>query len=1072
MSARCYNGELAELDEFGDSSDEDQSTTENGTHLDVEEIAPSLAPKPKTTVPALITKHIAKVTFTAMGIVLALAFIRAIRYPRIRTEWEFRNPIIRMREGVPVVYERITSPIPCIPENATERWAAYNDYKDVSLKRNELKESWGKSPDCSSSDSLLEPDPACWVMAPSDGCSSQVTWQDLHDQRNEAFQQAEGAEVQRVYPSSPAGEISTNIKLAKGTRKTYSCTTVTARNRYADAEEWGQWEEISNCSYTKVNGTKAIELRTERKELSLEGESATKKVTLLTEWPTSPKRELQALFDFVLPVKENSSTPRTQRSLPAYAAPPVTDQAGGCPHKTSEKWFQWTVGVTKPGRKIKSYPPGLQWIKSQQLAGKKTLYFMETPVLSTDQVERIEGLWGSKVVDAVLSCIATKLDPLDLPWRDLSLEDVTKRRVRNSGEMVPICRSATHLGMPALKWTQVNGTKGWPSSCKIPFRNYLRRFRVTVDAKADKGKPNPRTSWKNYVGLGLTHYEVQLIDTCWTKPGPTEDDRLRMFLHQQLAAQILGFQLHYNRRHPPKSHPQVYPGSFVVAIGENNKDPPAETRADPNVYSDGTDKPIKEWVLNWKEKFPQIPFTHFDVNNYLKGEITLPPPLILTKRTETGYILRWGMEPTFQATGAQLGAYPQTTYGIRGKQYCTPEDQSQCTTRDTHPATHVDEATSAMVDLASTRTLTHVTEGNGLNVTWINWGSLTREQADEIGCDVKRMVARYYIVRNPPPQEHAWNNMHWYDSPVVRDTRDLNRWRAVTGDPGNWFFNPAYPRELGAPTILLNCYRATPTSTLGQLQDSATYGKTTLKCGALYSLSEHWMEKGFPYYWPPEAYLLNRWSFANTQYCNNNGKGNCNCHGTCGQEGWVGSVYEPCSTQSFDFGTPWPSPSDYLVTGSSLTPGIGWTARGFTLQAVFPKTHFVNMTRGSCLPDYWARDKLPSSTGWNGFTLFGWALTTTIGHAATDIGESVKAEVTEVYEVVTSWVQTSWNIISGILKWAIPCMMLLGLAILISVLYRLGLLGGLGRSLKHVLGWVWGRRNSSPREGLRPKGPV
>ena len=986
-----------------------------------------------------------------------------------------------------MVYDRITSPIPCAPENRTDRWAAYNDYKAASLKGNTPPQGGGEPPICSETDLKVDENPECWVLAPGEHCNPHITWRDLHDQRDEVFQQVRGAEVQGVYLSSPTGEISTTLRLAKGTRKTYSCTTAITRNRYAGNEEWGQWEQISNCSFVTINGVEAVELRIERRALSIRDVVAPHQVTLLTKWPSSRKREFQAFFNSVSPTVDNSSTLRTQRSLPVYTPPSDTERAGGCPHKTTEKWFRWTVGITKPGKKIKPYPPGLQWIGKQSLAGRRTLYFVETPVLSSDQVHKIEGTWGSDVLDTLLDCIAIKLDPLDRPWRNLDKDQFAKRVARNSGEMIPICREPAYLGG---RWTTPKkfdyATVGAEASCRVKYRNLLRRFRVSGSAphweneypvykwskdEQKRWNSRPRTRWENYAGLGLTHYEVQLLDSCWAKPGTSEEDKLRMFIHQQLAAQILGFQLYTGRRLPYKSHPTApFPGGFVVAIGENNREPPAEQTPDPNVNPDGADKPLRDWVWDWKKQRAQMPFTHFDQKNYLKGEISLPPPLILTKKTESGYILRWGMEPTFQATGAQLGAYPGTTYGVRGKHLCTPEDQSECTTRETQPSRHVDEATSAMVDLASTRTLTHVTDGSGQSVVWINWGSLTREQAEEIGCDPKRMVDRYYIWRNPPPQDHAWNNMHWYDTPVVRDKNDRWRWFAITGDPGSWFYNPAYPNEVGGPTILLDCYRESPVSPLGPLQSSLTYRGTTNKCGSLYSLSAEWMEKGFPYVWSPEAYLLNRWSFTNTQYCNNNGQGNCGCHSTCGQEGWLGSVMMPstCDASAYDYGTPWPSPSNYLVTGSSLTPGVGWTARGFTLQAVFPKTHAVNMTDGGCTPqEKHSKPVKRDNSGWTRFKLLNSLVTKTIGYAANDLGESIKSDVTKVYDVATSVIQTSWKVVSGILKWAVPCLMLLCLCILISVLHHLGLLGTVGRTLKATARWFWSLTNPAQREEPR-----
>ena len=70
--------DLADQDEQCDGSD---SEAEGETNLDTEEISPSLKPKPKISITALITKHIAKVTFVILGVVAILGFIRAIRYP-------------------------------------------------------------------------------------------------------------------------------------------------------------------------------------------------------------------------------------------------------------------------------------------------------------------------------------------------------------------------------------------------------------------------------------------------------------------------------------------------------------------------------------------------------------------------------------------------------------------------------------------------------------------------------------------------------------------------------------------------------------------------------------------------------------------------------------------------------------------------------------------------------------------------------------------------------------------------------------------------------------------------------
>ena len=86
----------------------------------------------------------------------------------------------------------------------------------------------------------------------------------------------------------------------------------------------------------------------------------------------------------------------------------------------------------------------------------------------------------------------------------------------------------------------------------------------------------------------------------------------------------------------------------------------------------------------------------------------------------------------------------------------------------------------------------------------------------------------------------------------------------------------------------------------------------------------------------PEVYLLGRWSFANSPYCNNNGLGNCHCLNTCSAAGWTGQLLGPCHSEHFDFGTPWQLPPDYLVNGGPLSPEVGWTARNVTLMAFSP----------------------------------------------------------------------------------------------------------------------------------------
>ena len=160
--------DLIDQDEHCDGSD---SEAEGETNLDTEEISPSLTPKPKTSVTALITKHIAKVTFVVLGVVAILGFIRAIRYPRTRSEWEFTNPILRLCEGVPVAYMRVTSPIPCTPEDPTARWIAYNNYKAISLGGQPRNDGWGSPPRLFRSRPelrMLGDYPGPWLQPPSE----------------------------------------------------------------------------------------------------------------------------------------------------------------------------------------------------------------------------------------------------------------------------------------------------------------------------------------------------------------------------------------------------------------------------------------------------------------------------------------------------------------------------------------------------------------------------------------------------------------------------------------------------------------------------------------------------------------------------------------------------------------------------------------------------------------------------------------------------------------------------------------------------------------------------------------
>ena len=1042
----------------------------------IQEISPSMMPKQKKSIVATLLKGVIKFALVAIIVVATLGFIRALIYPRTRTEWQYTEARIREEEGALLVHTKIINTVPCLTREfpVGEQWSEYNDYKAKSLGKKKPNKGWDPIPDCGNVEKTID----CWILAPTQ-CDSHNTWEDIQEQRDEVIRGTEDAEVNRVYPMDPAGKLATEIKVAKGEYREYRCTTVMARSRYAGDEVWGQWEQISNCTlHVLPKGTAAIEPRIRRRERTPEGDQPVYSATLLTKWPVSPIREVRALLNHLRPAQIASTTSRVKRSAPSRREPPITDEAGGCPIKTTQTWFPWTIGVTKPGHSLNPYPPGLLWFKAHPLAGRKVLYYMEAPTLTTAQVSKLEGPWGSKVIDTLLTCIATALEPSDVPWQNLSLEELIKRRVRHGGELIPICRESKLMGA-----VPHNGTFNQDSNCqtwKTQFRSLLRRFRVSYESTpamkhySKLYETGPLNAWKNYAGLGLDQVEVEAIRHCWTKPGDTEEDKLRMFLHHQMAAQLTGFHLHVRRSvRYEQEHP--LPGGFVVAIGSPNRFPPNESKADPNLYSNGTDKPTPLWKMDWKEEWPQLNNVLVDDVDWTHGRILIPPPLVLTKKTVSGYTLRWGLEPTHKAYGAQMGAYPDTTYGIKGKQHCTKDDQGQCTSHETHPEIHADMVNSAMVDIASTRTITHELGEDGQPVHWINWGTINRHEAAEIGCDPEVMIDRYFTDRNPPPQTHAWNNMLWLDSPVVRDKRDRLRWAAVSGNQGSQFYNWNAPQETGPPTVLLDCYRPSPGGLMRELQPEASYGHPPVKgkCGKLRSVSAQWLEKGFPYYWPPEAYLLGRWSFMNTQYCNNNGQGNCDCHGSCGQPGWIGDLLGPCSGVDFDLGTPWEPPSTYLKDGGLIgkekvpEQSTGWTAREFTLDAVFPIDYAPDLNNGSCEPD---RQPMRAPPKWSEVSQFGFVLAMLIGRASIDMAESVKEGAVEVYETVSSIIQTAWKFIAGILKWGLPCLLIAGLIILAYTLHRLGLTRAISELSKGVGAWAWRKGRTAPGEGRPEKG--
>ena len=76
----------------------------------------------------------------------------------------------------------------------------------------------------------------------------------------------------------------------------------------------------------------------------------------------------------------------------------------------------------------------------------------------------MEGEWVTGVVDSLMDCIAERPDPLDRPWRDLSWEELTRKRVKQAGELIPICWESLRRGTSLYMG---EGTQIMNGSCRI-----------------------------------------------------------------------------------------------------------------------------------------------------------------------------------------------------------------------------------------------------------------------------------------------------------------------------------------------------------------------------------------------------------------------------------------------------------------------------------------------------------------------------------------------------------------------------------------------------------------------------
>ena len=225
--------------------------------------------------------------------------------------------------------------------------------------------------------------------------------------------------------------------------------------------------------------------------------------------------------------------------------------------------------------------------------------------------------------------------------------------------------------------------------------------------------------------------------------------------------------------------------------------------------------------------------------------------------------------------------------------------------------------------------------------------------------------------------------MFWRDFPELRSSAEIDithRWRPISG------------RAPDAYKALLRTraeFRETDIAALSRWIPN--------KGRHFHNMWGEGMRKGFPHYTPPNEYLLGRWAFAATIFCN---------------------TREP---QRENYGSV--SQYDFIPPFSLDSPDL---YKGLTLRSLWPESQMIDLEKGNC-----------SEEGYVKIGRDGW-IKRTLSTAASDIWNGIRDTSVDVVNTVSSVVQGAWSIVRTVLKWAVP---LLVAALSIAFLTLLGRLG-------------------------------
>lgn len=374
--------------------------------------------------------------------------------------------------------------------------------------------------------------------------------------------------------------------------------------------------------------------------------------------------------------------------------------------------------------------------------------------------------------------------------------------------------------------------------------------------------------------------------------------------------------------------------------------------------------------------------------------VTLPPPLILARKAGDEYTLKLGIRNALGSHGSYWGLYPNTSYGYYDPSYCTAEDRKWCYRNDYFPDQHRKEARTTLVELAQTRRLSQVTPDSGCEVgpeqgrrcTLIKRGtSLTGEESAR--CDTPNLRP-YYPDRSPPPQKGGWARMFWYDFPMSHQSwNSMERWRAIMGYPAGFY---------------KNCQGCFGGSTSIVPYDLCRW----IPCDSLYNMWGNALHQGPPYFTPPNEYLLGRWSFANTIFCNNK-----EAEGNSGQ--W--NKYDGDS--DYDFKNPWRGAGDEKEFV------------GFGLEGLWPKAYLFRLDEGNCT--IYVKQTWGKSDQWIVF----------LSLLAMDAGRGAVSAAKNVARTVESIAQGVGSVIWAAVAWIMPFVIAVGVLVTLGLLRALGILG-------------------------------